>query len=163
MGTKMRRSHKYKLPNTLTRAEIQSQLWLNIDEVLKIIPISRSKFWSMIDNDQFPLPYLFRGTPLWTRADIKKYIDETSDTYSSPKSKKPVTWDSILSLMRKVNGYGMTNKEIAHNLKADEVDVTQLTRLMWKAGVLTKFQPIREGAGSPNFYVFNENNVRDSA
>jgi len=45
----------------------------------------------------------------------------------------PATWDSVLATVKNAGARGLTNAQIAALLGADPVDVSSLTRLLWKA------------------------------
>jgi len=150
----------YRDMESFTAAQRSSQLWLNIDDVLSHVPVSRAQFWKMIKEGSFPSPYRWKKTPLWTQADIRDWINKQAQRVAPPKSDKtPITWESVAEYMKKMAPRGITNRQIAHALNADITDTTNMTRMMAKAGVLLLFKPVRGGSGEPNFYIFNDGTV----
>lgn len=56
-----------------------------------------------------------------------------------PKIPNPVTWDVILEYLAKPsNCDGRTNRQIADDGGFSYVDVSLLTRIMWKAGQVSR-------------------------
>jgi DNA-binding MarR family transcriptional regulator len=49
----------------------------------------------------------------------------------------PATWDDVLEVVNKSGQRGVTNRQIAEPLNTDCMDVSQLTRLLTKAGLIT--------------------------
>lgn len=148
--------HKTRDIGQIPVTERVSQLWLTVDEVLERIPMGRSWLWKQIEDGLFPAPYMWKGTPLWTQADVREWICRAADGTAQPKSgkgKAPITWDAVERLLREKAPAGFTNREIANMLNAEQSDTTMLTRLMAIAGVLSVFKPIRNGSGAPNFYT----------
>ena len=45
----------------------------------------------------------------------------------------PATWNNVLDAINKSGARGITNRQIAALLNTDATDVSQLTRLLWKA------------------------------
>lgn len=140
----------------LSSAQRSAPMWLNVDDVLARLPISRSSFWRLVSENLFPAPYYWGKTPLWTQADIGAFIDGciARDDFSKDHALPAVTWDDVRKLLKGRAPQGLTNKQIAHHLNAEVADVSALTRLMSKAGILVCLRPIRFSGGVPNFYVY---------
>ena len=135
-----------------------SQMWMNVDDVLKRLPVSRSQFWQLIKRKEFPAPHYHHKTPLWSQRDLAAFIERRVRELPTPTSSAvPVTWALIAALMRDSYPSGLTNKQIAFSLGADYADVASLTRIMAKAGELSAFNPTRIGNGGPLFYTAKSN------
>lgn len=162
MRKETQKKWKYRDLENFPPEQRASQLWLTIDDILKIIPISRTLFWKMVDEGSFAAPYLWRKGMLWTRSDVRDWIVKKAQNFDDITiNKTPATWNAIEKLLANDSDIGMTNKEIAYALNSIEADIASLTRLMAKARVLLLLQPIRKGAGAPHFYVhakhYNDN------
>lgn len=134
-----------------------AQLWLGVDEVLGRIGLSRTTFWKLINEGSFPPPYYQRNRAIWPQSDVDTWIAAriAEEPLQIGVTFIPVTWASIESLMKAKSPAGLTNLQISHLLNADNADVSALTRLMAKAGVIVKLPP-HAAHGSPLFYVHNE-------
>lgn len=155
-----RRSHPRRDIAVIPNAERSAQLWLTVDDVLERVALSRSSFWRKVMDCTFPAPYMWKGTPLWTQADLRDWINQCVRGNRAPVSERtPVTWDSIAELMRSKSPAGFTNKQIAHLLDAEEADTMCLTRIMAKAGVLASFQPTSNSPAAPKFYTYLESDI----
>jgi predicted DNA-binding transcriptional regulator AlpA len=149
--------HKTRDIAGIPAAERTSQLWLNVDDVLERVAIGRSSLWAQVADESFPAPYMWKGTPLWTQGDVRDWIVERVRGTAQPKVKgTAVTWELVETLLRTKFPAGYTNRQIAHLLDCDMVDVTNLTRLMAKAGVLSSFSPMGNRAGSTKFYTYSQ-------
>jgi DNA-binding IclR family transcriptional regulator len=56
------------------------------------------------------------------------------------KAQTPVTWDRVLSYLQAGHPQSFTNRHIANALNADMTDVSQLTRLLAKAGDICMYR-----------------------
>ncbi|WP_415717838.1 helix-turn-helix transcriptional regulator [Maridesulfovibrio sp.] len=59
--------------------------FLRLNEVLKIIPVSRSTWWAYVKKGSYPKPYHpTRGTTAWKVGDIRKLAEEIGRDEQNP-------------------------------------------------------------------------------
>lgn len=56
--------------------QINPMKLLRIPEVLEMLTISRSKFWLMVKNGEFPKPIKIGRSSCWTMEQVRHYLDE---------------------------------------------------------------------------------------
>jgi len=152
---------KHRDMQSLPASVRAGQLWCDIDDVISRLGIARSTLWLWVKKGDFPPPYQWRGRALWTQADVRQFIaDATAASAETPThSRQPVegksslTWNAVLELMRERSPGAFTNREIAHLLNADQQDVSNLTRLMARAGELRVYRPLYNANGGLHFYT----------
>ena len=49
---------------------------LRIPEILEILTISKSKFWLMVKNGEFPKPIKIGRSSCWTLGQVYHYLDQ---------------------------------------------------------------------------------------
>jgi len=49
---------------------------MRIPEILKVIPVSKSKFWLMVQKGEFPKPIKIGRSSFWTKEQIQAFIRE---------------------------------------------------------------------------------------
>jgi len=49
---------------------------MRIPEILKIMPVSKSKFWLMIQKGEFPKPIKIGRSSFWTLDQVQGYLRE---------------------------------------------------------------------------------------
>lgn len=126
---------KYRSIKDMDAKDVGNQMWLTIDDTLRMLPISRALLWKLIDEDRFPVPYKHNNRIIWTKAEIEDELKKICEGRAEPEQDKtPVTWDAVKRILS-VN-IGLTNREITERLNADSTDVSHMTRLMTKAGEL---------------------------
>lgn len=151
-----------ELPPALRSA----QMWLNVDDVLAIVPIGRSTLYDLLTKDAFPKPYHWNHRPLWSQKMIHDWIREKSENGSAKQAEipvsnqTPITWTKVAKLLKKNAPRGMTNRQIANYLNGAYADVCCLTRIMAKAGVLLVVKPLPSFG---YFYTFNEGHLSKEA
>jgi prophage regulatory protein len=51
---------------------------MRISQILKVIPISKSKFWMMVQKGEFPKPIKIGRSSFWTMEQVQVFIREKS-------------------------------------------------------------------------------------
>lgn len=51
---------------------------MRIPQILKVIPISKSKFWLMVQKGEFPRPIKIGRSSFWTIEQVQGFIRERS-------------------------------------------------------------------------------------
>jgi prophage regulatory protein len=51
---------------------------IRIPEILKVIPVSKSKFWLMVQKGEFPKPIKIGRSSFWTVEQVQTFIVERS-------------------------------------------------------------------------------------
>lgn len=125
--------------------------WLTVDDITTMLCISRTTLWGWVKNETFPYPFKWRGKIFWPKEEVESFIKDRVDNKPVEQKKyNAITWDEVKALVES-KSYGLiTNAQIAEELEADTLDVTHLTRLMAKAGVLDMVR--LDGVNSVNFY-----------
>ena len=49
---------------------------MRIPEILKVIPVSKSKFWLMVQKGEFPKPIKIGRSSFWAREQVQAFIRE---------------------------------------------------------------------------------------
>ena len=49
---------------------------MRIPEILKVIPVSKSKFWLMVQKGEFPKPIKIGRSSFWTMKQVQTFIRE---------------------------------------------------------------------------------------
>lgn len=49
---------------------------IRIPEILKVIPVSKSKFWLMVQKGEFPKPIKIGRSSFWTIEQVQTFIRE---------------------------------------------------------------------------------------
>jgi predicted DNA-binding transcriptional regulator AlpA len=52
--------------------------FLRINDVLRLIPVSRSTFHRMVDAGEFPKAIRIGNVPMWSEADVSKFMKDKS-------------------------------------------------------------------------------------
>lgn len=121
----------------LTAKERMSMMWLSLDGVIEILPISRASIWRMVEEGRFPAPYDVRGTAMWPEKDIQQWIRERiAEEPNEGLDYKPATWDGVLGVLR--DGKLRTSREVAKKLGSNVGDTRILIGLMYKAGAVDR-------------------------
>lgn len=102
------------------------------------------------ESPEFPPGDISMGDrEAWSIASIDKWID---DHRKSSAKRRAVTWDIVEIYFRHAGDRLITNKHLAYALNAHLPDITALTSLMAKAGLLVAQRFIGAGPGKPIFY-----------
>lgn len=76
LGKIARRKKKPKPANETRRSSAISP-FMSMQQVLEVVPISRSTLYLMISNDEFPKQIkLGKRTAVWSKSDVQKWIDD---------------------------------------------------------------------------------------
>jgi prophage regulatory protein len=51
---------------------------IRITQILKVIPVSKSKFWLMVQKGEFPKPIKIGRSSFWTMEQVQSFIREKS-------------------------------------------------------------------------------------
>jgi prophage regulatory protein len=51
---------------------------MRIPEILKVMPVSKSKFWLMVQKGEFPKPIKIGRSSFWTIEQVQAFIRERS-------------------------------------------------------------------------------------
>ena len=135
---KMNRKSNYKNMDNLTNEEIGSKLWLSVKDISKITTLGQSTIYAFVSSGDFPKPYKKHGSGtsmVWDDKDVIKWMASLTDKWSAKShGYVPVTWKAIKdSFGRAVL---LSNSDIASMINGDAKDVSQITKLMEKAGEL---------------------------
>ena len=87
MKNETHKKWKYRDLKDMPPEQRTAQLWLTIDDVLKIIPISRTQFWKVVNEGSFSAPYLWNKGMLWTRSDVHDWIANAAQKIEEIESK----------------------------------------------------------------------------
>lgn len=68
------------------------------------------------------------------------------------KEAPPLTWDAVIELIRQ-SADGLTNDTIRAVFAASYQEVSMLTKIMWRAGVLERVGPVA-GKGFQGAYIY---------
>ena len=49
---------------------------MRIPQILKVIPVSKSKFWLMVQKGEFPKPIKIGRSSFWTTEQVQSFIKE---------------------------------------------------------------------------------------
>jgi prophage regulatory protein len=52
---------------------------MRIPQILKVMPVSKSKFWLMVQKGEFPKPIKIGRSSFWTIEQVQVFIRERSD------------------------------------------------------------------------------------
>lgn len=61
--------------NDITSRDMNAIL-IRIPQILKMIPISKSKFWLMVQKGEFPKPIKIGRSSFWTIEQVQAFIEE---------------------------------------------------------------------------------------
>jgi prophage regulatory protein len=64
------------MPNSASDSSIPSIALIRIPQILKIMPISESKFWLMVQKGEFPKPIKIGRSSFWTVEQVQAFIGE---------------------------------------------------------------------------------------
>ena len=64
--------------NDITSRDMNVTL-MRIPQILKMMPISKSKFWLMVQKGEFPKPIKIGRSSFWTIEQVQAFIRERSD------------------------------------------------------------------------------------
>jgi prophage regulatory protein len=64
------------MPNSASDSSTPSIALIRIPQILKIMPISESKFWLMVQKGEFPKPIKIGRSSFWTVEQVQKFIGE---------------------------------------------------------------------------------------
>ena len=49
---------------------------MRIPQILKVMPVSKSKFWLMVQKGEFPKPIKIGRSSFWTIVEVQAFIEE---------------------------------------------------------------------------------------
>ena len=49
---------------------------MRIPQILKVLPVSKSKFWLMVQKGEFPKPIKIGRSSFWTTEQVQSFIKE---------------------------------------------------------------------------------------
>ncbi|OZA76647.1 AlpA family phage regulatory protein [Polynucleobacter sp. 39-46-10] len=52
---------------------------MRIPQILKVMPVSKSKFWLMVQKGEFPKPIKIGRSSFWTIEQVQSFIQEKVD------------------------------------------------------------------------------------
>jgi prophage regulatory protein len=52
---------------------------MRIPQILKMMPVSKSKFWLMVQKGEFPKPIKIGRSSFWTIEQVQSFIRERTD------------------------------------------------------------------------------------
>jgi prophage regulatory protein len=64
------------MPNSASDSSLPSIALIRIPQILKIMPISESKFWLMVQKGEFPKPIKIGRSSFWTVEQVQAFIGE---------------------------------------------------------------------------------------
>lgn len=147
---------KYVEMKSLSANDRQSAVWLNTDDVLKILPIGRSSLWKYVEEEKFPIPYKWKGAMYWSQSSVDQWIlDRVAGVNNNGSRTIPITWAKAIKYLKSCSPCWVTTKNVANELNADRADTTYLLNLMHKAGELDKFV---EGTANLAIYRISKEN-----
>jgi prophage regulatory protein len=53
---------------------------LRIPQILKVMPVSKSKFWLMVKKGEFPKPIKIGRSSFWTIEQVQKFLKERASS-----------------------------------------------------------------------------------
>jgi prophage regulatory protein len=68
---------KEMMMNDITSRDMNAIL-IRIPQILKMMPISKSKFWLMVQKGEFPKPIKIGRASFWTIEQVQAFIRERS-------------------------------------------------------------------------------------
>ena len=54
---------------------------MRIPQILEVMPISKSKFWLMVQKGEFPKPIKIGRSSFWTAKQVQIFIQEKANQY----------------------------------------------------------------------------------
>ena len=124
--------------DNLTNEEIGAKLWLSVKDISKITTLGQSTIYSFVSSGNFPKPYKHYGLDsriVWDDNDVIKWIASLTDKWNAKShGYAPVTWDCVKKCFSR--GVLLSNNDIASMINGDAKDVSQITKLMERAGEL---------------------------
>jgi prophage regulatory protein len=67
--------NKESIMNTNPKQNTQITL-MRIPQILKVMPVSKSKFWLMVQKGEFPKPIKIGRSSFWTVKQVQAFIEE---------------------------------------------------------------------------------------
>ena len=64
--------------NTNSTQDTQITL-MRIPQILKVMPVSKSKFWLMVQKGEFPKPIKIGRSSFWTIEQVQSFIQEKAE------------------------------------------------------------------------------------
>ncbi len=64
--------------NTNSTQDTQITL-MRIPQILKVMPVSKSKFWLMVQKGEFPKPIKIGRSSFWTVKQVQSFIQEKAE------------------------------------------------------------------------------------
>ena len=64
--------------NTNSTQDTQITL-MRIPQILKVMPVSKSKFWLMVQKGEFPKPIKIGRSSFWTVEQVQSFIQEKAE------------------------------------------------------------------------------------
>lgn len=64
--------------NTNSTQDTQITL-MRIPQILKVMPVSKSKFWLMVQKGEFPKPIKIGRSSFWTVEQVQSFIQEKTE------------------------------------------------------------------------------------
>ena len=74
------------MPNSASDSSTPSIALIRIPQILKIMPISESKFWHMVQKGEFPKPIKIGRSSFWTVEQVQEFIKNKAKKAESRKS-----------------------------------------------------------------------------
>ena len=68
--------------NDITTKDMEVSL-MRIPQILKVMPISKSKFWLMVQKGEFPKPIKIGRSSFWTMEQVQTFIRERTKQSTS--------------------------------------------------------------------------------
>jgi prophage regulatory protein len=62
-----------------TNPQIPPITLMRIPQILKVMPVSKSKFWLMVQKGEFPKPIKIGRSSFWTIEQVQSFIRERTD------------------------------------------------------------------------------------
>jgi prophage regulatory protein len=59
-----------------TNTQIPPITLMRIPQILKVMPVSKSKFWLMVQKGEFPKPIKIGRSSFWTIEQVQAYLRE---------------------------------------------------------------------------------------
>jgi|GEM_PF-1194854 prophage regulatory protein len=73
------------MPNSASDSSLPSIALIRIPQILKIMPISESKFWLMVQKGEFPKPIKIGRSSFWTVEQVQEFIKNKAKKAESRK------------------------------------------------------------------------------
>jgi prophage regulatory protein len=67
------------MPNSASDSSTPSIALIRIPQILKIMPISESKFWLMVQKGEFPKPIKIGRSSFWTVEQVHEFLRERAE------------------------------------------------------------------------------------